>query len=137
MPYLSNEPSKFKHINRSTENSIIKPRVEETLELIWQKLKEYNFHKKQIKNLVLTGGGAALEGIAEYAQIIFDSNVRVGIPLPIKGLDKKFIKPQYSQTIGAILYSETDYEIEFLQNSEKNQKNNILSRFSTWLDQYI
>jgi len=137
VPYLSNEPSKFKQINRSTVNSIIKPRVEETLELIWQKLKEYNFHKKQIKNLVLTGGGAALEGIAEYAQIIFDSNVRVGIPLPIKGLDKKFINPQFSQTIGAILYSETDYEIEFLQKSEKNQKNNVLSRFSTWLDQYI
>ena len=78
MPYLSNDPSKFKQINRSTINSIIKPRVEETLELIWQKLKDYNLHKKQIKNLILTGGGALLEGIPEYAQMIFDSNVRIG-----------------------------------------------------------
>ena len=134
---LSNEPSKFKQINRSTINSIIKPRTEETLELIWQKLKEYNFHRKQIKNLILTGGGAILEGIAEYAQVIFDSNVRIGMPLSIKGLDKKFINPQFSQTIGTILFNKSDYEIEFLKSEEKYKKNTVLSRFSSWLDQYI
>jgi cell division protein FtsA len=134
---MSNEPSKFKQINRSTINSIIKPRTEETLELIWQKLKEYNFHRKQIKNLILTGGGAILEGIAEYAQVIFDSNVRIGMPLSIKGLDKKFINPQFSQTIGTILFNKSDYEIEFLENKQKNKKNTVLSRFSSWLDQYI
>ena len=134
---MSNEPSKFKQINRSTINSIIKPRAEETLELIWQKLKEYNFHKKQIKNLILTGGGAILEGIAEYAQVIFDSNVRIGMPLSIKGLDKKFINPQFSQTIGTILFNKSDYEIEFLRSEEKYKKNTVLSRFSSWLDQYI
>jgi len=134
---MSNEPSKFKQINRSTINSIIKPRAEETLELIWQKLKEYNFHRKQIKNLILTGGGAILEGIAEYAQVIFDSNVRIGMPLSIKGLDKKFINPQFSQTIGSILFNKSDYEIEFLRSEEKYKKNTVLSRFSSWLDQYI
>ncbi len=137
VPYLSNEPSKFKQITRNTINSIIKARVEETLELIWQKLKEYNFHRKQIKNLILTGGGASLEGIAEYAQIIFDSNVRIGVPFSVEGLDKKFINPQFSQTIGTVLYNKSDYEIEFLQNKEKYKKNNVLSRFSSWLDQYI
>ena len=134
---MSNEPSKFKQINRSTINSIIKPRAEETLELIWQKLKEYNFHRKQIKNLILTGGGALLEGIAEYAQVIFDSNVRIGMPLSIKGLDKNFINPQFSQTIGTILFNKLDYEIDFLRNEEKYKKNTVLSRFSSWLDQYI
>jgi len=134
---MSNEPSKFKQINRSTINSIIKPRAEETLELVWQKLKEYNFHRKQIKNLILTGGGAILEGIAEYARVIFDSNVRIGMPLSIKGLDKKFINPQFSQTIGTIIFDKSDYEIEFLRNEEKYKKNTVLSRFSSWLDQYI
>ena len=134
---MSNEPSKFKQINRSAINSIIKPRAEETLELIWQKLKEYNFHRKQIKNLILTGGGAILEGIAEYAQVIFDSNVRIGMPLSIKGLDKKFVNPQFSQTIGTILFNKSDYEIEFLRSAEKYKKNTVLSRFSSWLDQYI
>ena len=78
-----------------------------------------------------------MEGIGEYAQIIFDSNVRIGKPLSIKGLDKKFINPQFSQTIGTILYNKSDYEIDFLQNNKKNKKNTFLSRFSSWLDEYI
>ena len=85
----------------------------------------------------MTGGGASLEGITEYAQIIFDSNVRIGKPLPIIGLNNKFLKPQFSQTIGTILFNKSEYEIEFLKNSKKNKKNNVLSRFSSWLDQYI
>ena len=137
VPYLSDDFSKSKQINLSTVNLIIKPRVEETLELIWQKLKDYNLHKKQIKNLVLTGGGSLLEGISEYAQQIFNSNVRIGKPLPLVGLEEKFFKPQFSQTLGTILFNKNDYEISFLKNKEKTKKNNVLSRFSTWLDQYI
>ena len=134
---LSKDPSKYKQINRSNVNQIIKPRVEENLELIWQKLREHNLHKKQIKNLVLTGGGSLLEGINEYAQIIFDSNVRIGRPHPIEGLSSKYLNPQFSQTIGTILFNKKDHDIDFLKNKEKNNKNTVFSRFSSWLDQYI
>ena len=137
VPYLSHDPSKFKQINRSTINAIIKPRVEETLELLWQKLKNYNLHKKQIKNLILTGGGATLEGITDYAQIVFDSNVRIGKPFPINGLDKSFLISQFSQTIGTILFEKSEYEIEFMQNMRKIKKNTVFSRFFSWLDKYI
>jgi len=134
---LSKDPSKYKQINRSNVNQIIKPRVEENLELIWQKLREHNLHKKQIKNLVLTGGGSLLEGINEYAQIIFDSNVRIGRPHPIEGLSSKYLNHQFSQTIGTILFNKKDHDIDFLKNKEKNNKNTVFSRFSSWLDQYI
>ena len=40
---VSSEINQFKQINRSTLNAIIKPRVEETLEIMWQKLKQYGF----------------------------------------------------------------------------------------------
>ena len=135
---MDSENTQSKQINRSSVNAIIKPRVEETLELVWQKLKDYNLHKKQIKNLIITGGGSLLDGIEEYAQFIFDSNVRIGKPVFIPGLSSKFINPQFSQTVGTLFYSSEDYEISFLlKNKEKITNNSILSRFSTWLDQYI
>ena len=137
VPIVSFDENQFKQINRGTINSIIKPRVEETLELIWQKLKQYNLHKKRIKNLILTGGGSQLEGIADYAQIIFDSNVRLGKPLGLSGLNKQFLGPQFSQTIGLVLYNNDQYELNFLKNHQNLVKNNILGRFSSWLDQYI
>lgn len=138
IPLVSSEDDgQFKQINRSTINSIIKPRVEETLELVWQKLKEYDLHKKKIKNLVLTGGGSQMEGIIDYAQTIFDSNVRLGKPFGIFGLNKKFSGPQFSQTIGTVLYQENEYELTFLKKGQNIKKNTIFSRFSSWLDQYI
>jgi cell division protein FtsA len=137
IPILPSEFGQFKQINRSTINNIIKPRVEETLELVWQKLRQYNLHKRKIKNLVLTGGGSQLEGIADYAQTIFDSNVRLGQPQGVMGLNKSFSGPQFSQTIGSILYNADEYEVNFLKKSQKMTKNTLIGRFSSWLDQYI
>ena len=137
VPIESSEPGEFKQINRSTINSIIKPRVEETLELVWQKIKPYGLHKKRIKNLILTGGGSQLEGIEDYAQIIFDSNVRLGKPMGAIGLNKFFSGPQFSQTLGSILYQGSKYETYFIKKQQKTLKNTLFGQFSSWLDQYI
>lgn len=137
IPLIGTEEGQFKQINRSTVNSIIKPRVEETLELMWQMLKQYGLNKKRIKNLILTGGGSQLEGINEYAQAIFDSNVRTGKPANLKGLNKNYFGPQFSQTIGAAFFEKSQYEVSFLKKSKKINKNNLFGRFSAWLDQYI
>ncbi len=137
VPLYSSDEKQFKQINRNTINSIIKPRVEETLELVWQKLKQYNLHRKRIKNLILTGGGSQLEGIADYAQIIFDSNVRLEKPTFILGAKKEFSGPQFAQTLGAVFYNNHHYEVNFLKKSQNLRKNSIFQRFSSWLDQYI
>ena len=137
VPLITSEENQYKKINRSTINSIIKPRVEETLELVWQKLKEFEINKKRIKNVILTGGGSQLEGIADYAQIIFDSNVRLGKPKAIIGLNKKHTGPQFSQTIGSIFYQKREFEIDFLKKSLNSNKKTLLGRFSAWLDRYI
>ena len=137
IPLIGTDEGQFKQINRSTVNLIIKPRVEETLELMWQMLKQYGLNKKRIKNLILTGGGSQLEGINEYAQAIFDSNVRTGKPANLKGLNKNYSGPQFSQTIGAAFFEKSKYEVSFLKKSKKINKNNLFGRFSAWLDQYI
>ena len=135
---LGTESNQFNQINRSQLNAIIKPRVEETLELIRQKLKEYYLDKKPIRNLVLTGGGSLLEGIEEYAETIFDSKTRVSKLNPLLGLDNKFNKPQFSQTIGLMYYNEKDYRFDFLpENKGKIEKKSLFRRFSSWLDHYI
>ncbi len=137
VPQIGSDPIQFSQINRGVVNSIIKPRVEETLELVWQKLKDYGFHNKKIKNVVITGGGSLLEGIDEYVGMIFDGNVRIGEPSKILGLKPEFYKPLYSQTVGTIYFNKKNYEINLFKNSQKNNKNTVFSRFSSWLDQYI
>ena len=137
VPIASSEKNQFKQINRGTINAIIKPRVEETLELVWQKLKQYQLNKKKIKNLILTGGGSQLEGISDYAQIIFDSNARLGKPSSILGLNKIFSGPQFSQTVGLVFYKKEQYEVNFLKKDQNISKNSVFTHFSAWLDKYI
>ena len=137
VPAISGENNQFNQINRSTVNSIIKPRIEETLEMVWQKIKQKNLDTKKIKNVVLTGGGSQLEGIIEYAKIIFSSNVRIGKPLDFIGLESKLSNPSFADILGTILYNRQDYEIKYLGKDKKNKKKLGFSGFLAWLDQYI
>ena len=137
IPFISGENNKFTQISRSTINAIIKPRIEETLEIVWQKIKQNNLHNKKIKNVVITGGGSQLEGIAEYAQIIFSSNVRIGKPLEFLNLNEGLNIPAYSDVIGAILYEKSNFSINFMKKQAKNIKKPSFSGFFSWLDQYI
>jgi len=137
IPVISSDKNSFKQINRITLNSIIKPRVEETLEIAWQKIKQYNFHNKKIKNVIITGGGAQLEGIEEYVKMIFSSNVRTAKPHQYLNLQKEFNKPNFSDLLGTIIYDNNDFIVNDLKSKSNLIKKTRISGFFSWLDQYI
>jgi cell division protein FtsA len=137
IPIISGESGKFNQINKLKINSIVKPRVEETLEIVWQKIKQNNLHKKQIKNVVLTGGGAQLEGISQYAELIFSSNVRTGLPKNDILSDKSIQNSGYADAIGCSLFDYLEFSDEINEKQGKKQKKQGFKGFFTWLDQYI
>tara|TARA_Y100001970_G_C14148017_1_gene810969 strand:+ start:263 stop:1519 length:1257 start_codon:yes stop_codon:yes gene_type:complete len=139
VPIIGSDKSQFNQVSRSIVNSYIKPRVEETLELIRQKLKEYNLHHKRYRRVVLTGGGSLLEGIEDYAKIIFDSQIRIASPYKLKGMSKDIERPQFSSVIGMLLASNNESKIQnyFGEKTLKKSRNTLFSRFSDWLDLYI
>ncbi len=137
IPVVSDEKNTFKQITRSNLNSIIKPRIEETLEMLWQKIKDNNFTNKKLNNVVLTGGGSQLDNIERYVGTIFASGTRVAFPLNVVNLQKDYNKPNYSDVIGSILYDPSLFKINFLEKHGNSNKNTGISGFFTWLDQYI
>jgi len=137
IPIISGESNKFNQINKLKINSIVKPRVEETLEIVWQKLKQNNLHKKQINNVVLTGGGSQLEGISQYAELIFSSNVRVGIPKKEIISESNIQNPSYADVLGCALYDYNDFSDNIIEKQGKKQKKQGYKGFFSWLDQYI
>ena len=137
VPIISGENDKFVQINRLKINSIVKPRVEETLEMIWQKLKQNNLHKKQIKNVVLTGGGSQLEGISQYAELIFSSNVRIGFPKEGLVSDQSMKNSSFADVIGCSLFDPDIYLDKIIEKQGKKQKKPGFGGFFNWLDQYI
>ena len=55
-------------------------------------------------NIILTGGGAQLEGVVELAQAIFKtSSVRVGVPESLGGIEEEYRKPEFATAVGLIV----------------------------------
>ena len=137
IPILSDKKNNFKQITRSYLNAIIKPRIEETLEILWQKIKDNNLNNRKLNNVVITGGGAQLDNIEEYVSTIFASGVRVANPLDFLEIKKEYNKPNFCDVIGSIIYDPKNYNVNFLEKRQNPNKKHGISGFFSWLDQYI
>lgn len=93
------------HIRRSLVISIIKPRVEEILELVKSRLDKSNVYKMTSRRLVLTGGGSLLPGIKELSQTILQKQVRLGKPLNVFQSDYPYTIPSFSTVTGLLTYA--------------------------------
>ena len=54
--------------------------------------------------LVLTGGGAQLDGLLELAEQVFNTSVRYGLPQGLGGLVDVISSPLWSTASGLLLY---------------------------------
>jgi cell division protein FtsA len=91
-------------VPRSALIRIIRPRVEETLEMARDMLANSGFANQVGKRVVLTGGASQLTGLEETARRILDRSVRIGRPLGIHGLPEAAKGPAFSAAVGLIIY---------------------------------
>ncbi|MEC9343379.1 MAG: cell division protein FtsA [Pseudomonadota bacterium] len=92
------------HVSRAQLTRIIRPRVEETLELIRDRLNRSGFAGAVGKRIVLTGGASQLTGLSELARRILAKNVRLGRPMGIAGLPEASKGPAFSAGVGLLIY---------------------------------
>lgn len=71
-------------------------------------LKELGFGHSKAGKIVLTGGGAELAGIADYAQGALGRPVRVGRPSALPGLPEEHALPGFAMLAGLCLYAAED-----------------------------
>ena len=92
------------HIPKSQLVRIIRPRVEEILELVRDRLKTSGFAAEAGRRIVLTGGGASLTGLTELCRIVISKQVRVGRPLGVQGLPEALKGPAFAAPVGLLVY---------------------------------
>ena len=56
------------------------------------------------RGIVLTGGGAQLEGMSEIAEQIFDLPIRRGTPVGVGGLADHVSNPSFATAVGLARY---------------------------------
>ncbi len=88
---------------RQVLGDVIQARAEEICQMILTEIRRAGFDRSLNSGVVLTGGGAILEGMPEIAETIFDMPVRRGTPSGIGGLVDVVASPVYSTAVGLVL----------------------------------
>ena len=83
---------------------IIRPRIEEILDLMRRRLASAGLAAEVTQHLVLTGGGSQLTGLPELAANMFGRPVRLGRPRSMSGLPAVASAPDFSAAIGLLLH---------------------------------
>ncbi len=95
-------------ITKAALISVIRTRLEHLVGEIQTALKELKFEGPVGRQVVLTGGGAELKGIADYAQQVLGRSVRVGRPRGLTGLPDAHGGPGFATLAGLAFFAASD-----------------------------
>ena len=119
------------HVPKSLLVSVIAPRIEETFELVRNRLEASGFDKVAGRRVVLTGGACQLHGVRELAGLILDKQVRIGRPMRIAGLAESTHGPAFSTAAGLLHFAL--FERAEVPQVRRAAPRGILGRMSHWL----
>ncbi len=91
-------------IPRFVITRIIRARIDETFELLRDRLNKSGYGNAVGKRVVLTGGASQLIGLPEAAKCILGRNVRIGRPLGVAGLPETAKGPAFATAVGLLIY---------------------------------
>jgi cell division protein FtsA len=97
---------------RRVLSEILQPRAEEICHQVWDEIRRAGYEKSLNSGIVLTGGGAILEGLPELAEQIFDLPIRRGLPVGVGGLADHVNNPEFGTAVGLVLYAQRNHVSE-------------------------
>src|SRR6188508_1745107 len=97
---------------RRVLSEILQPRAEEIFHQVWDEIRRAGYEKALNSGIVLTGGGAILEGMPEIAEQIFDLPIRRGSPAGVGGLADHVTNPEFATAVGLVLYAQRNHVSE-------------------------
>ena len=95
-------------IPRAELISVIAGQLGQRMEDVSRALKSLGFTGQRGQQVVLTGGGAELVGLADYAQAALGRPVRIGSAPRLTGLAEGHAKPGFATLAGLVLYAAAD-----------------------------
>lgn len=92
-------------VSRSELIGIMRPRVEEILEEVRDRLDAAGFEHLPSQQIVLTGGASQIPGLDGLAPKILGQQVRIGRPLRVQGLPQAATGAAFASAVGLCLFA--------------------------------
>ncbi len=122
-PLEEHEREQAQLVSRATLVSIIKPRVEEILEMVRDRLAACPIASDRRGHVVLTGGASQLNGLPELAARLIGRPVRLGRPLGIAGAPDAAKGPAFAVAAGLLIYPQAAH----LEHFEARRKRQLMT----------
>ena len=134
---VGDESSPATHLPKSELVRIIRPRTEEILELVRDRLRGAGQSAHVGRRLVLTGGACQLSGLAELARLIVSDQTRIGRPQGVEGLPESAQSPAYATTVGLLAYPQVagleHFEPRRAPYARSANEDGYVARVGRWL----
>lgn len=124
------------HAPKSMLTGIIKPRLEEILEMVRDRLDKASFARLAGSRVVLTGGGSELTGAREIAAQWLNRQVRLGAPLPVAGMPEAARSPAFATAYGLLNYAlkpDIHHAAAIARQAMKEAEAGYLRRVGKWI----
>ena len=129
------------HQSRTLLTSIVRPRIEETLELLRDRMIDSGMERYAGRRLVLTGGACQLNGVRELAEYVFNKRVRIGRPHGVLGIRETLAGPDFAVATGLLKQAFSDSQeaisgppdLSGRRYRQKRYTGNSLGRSLQWL----
>lgn len=105
---LARGADEHNRIARAELVAVVTERLSNLTSEIGKALKTMGFSGSRAGQVVLTGGGAELHGIADFMQGALGRPVRIGKPPPLTGLPEAHATPGFATLAGLCLYAADD-----------------------------
>jgi cell division protein FtsA len=102
VPSVGDRPPR--RLARQTLAEAVQPRYEEIFEMVQAELRRSGLEELTRAGIVLTGGGAKMEGVVELAEELFHMPVRLGVPQHVSGLSDVVSNQIHASGVGLLLY---------------------------------
>jgi cell division protein FtsA len=123
-------------VPRSALVHIIKPRVEEILEMVRDRLAVSSFAGEARGRVILTGGASQMTGLPELAARILGRPVRIGRPLGVAGLPDAAKGAAFAAATGLLVYPQAAHLEYFETRGRRYQASGAggyFARVGQWL----
>ena len=129
VPGVGDKPDR--ELSRQTLAEVVEPRYDELFKLVLSELRRSGFEHLVASGIVLTGGGAKMEGLIELAEEIFHMPVTLGSPREISGLKDIVRNPVFATGVGLLQYG-LDRERDLL-GKQGDRESGLFARAKLWL----
>jgi cell division protein FtsA len=122
-----------KLISKNLLYGIIKPRYEEILEIIRDRIFDDINARLNIKSVVLTGGASKIFGIKNISENIFNRKAKVGKNL-IGDISSQE-KPEFSTLMGIIKLANDFFMYNQIPNKSSSKVSVIMDKIDNWIEE--